>query len=228
MLHPHALEHVLSAIPADVWAKLWFAESTTRLRSASKALRLVVDGMLPQLPASARMSDTWWFSDARLPGRDKWAVVLDRVLALAARSSVTRLELLCTSQAIGLHAVLERCPQLQHLSISSVGRLGCVGTAVIARGLTACTALTHLNLRRNDMGATGVRSLMPTMRTTLHLQHLDLGLNRLGNMGATLLAPLLLVLGALAHLDLSGNAIQTDGGMALGAYLGCAFLPPSR
>ena len=38
MLHPQALEHVLSAIPADVWGKHWAECSTVPLRCASKAM----------------------------------------------------------------------------------------------------------------------------------------------------------------------------------------------
>ena len=146
MLHPHALEHVLRAVPADVWRNLWFEDGTVPLRSASKALRRVVDGMVPRLPASARMSHAWWFSHAGLPSAAKWGVVLQRIVALAQLTSLTKLELLCTSRAVGLITVFNLCPDLRHLSISSVGRLGPIGTAVVAQGLQTCTALRHLQV----------------------------------------------------------------------------------
>lgn len=218
MFHPEALECMLARIPDDVWAKHWQHPYTPLLRCVCRAMRSTVDAK--RLPAAVRMSELWWHTYAGPPSPAKWAVVLQGLLAVAARTNLTGLTLYCGSRPPhGLVAVLQACPSLQRFSISSNGNLRASGTDAVARALRPCTAITALHLRGNDMGVSGVRMLEPRLAAVRALQHLDLGLNALHDAGVEALAPALLLCTALATLNLSGNAFQTGGAVALAVFL---------
>jgi len=219
MLHHEALQLVLSRIPADVWDKHWPATHTRMLRQACRALQLLVDGLLlPQamrLPTAVRVSKKWWLSYSAMQSPAKWLFLVNQLSPIAASSNVTELDLRCGSHVFGLNPILHGCPRLQSFSLQSNGNLGPIGTAVLAEALQPCTALTHLHLRRNDMGLTGMHTLAPTLVTLLQLTLLDVGSNALGSRGVEALAELFDFFTALATLDLSGNAMQPDGATTL-------------
>lgn len=228
MLHPEALEQLLCAIPADVWQQHWPAERTRTLRQTSKSLQPVVDGL--RLPTAVRMSRDWWFLHAGRPSPTKWAHVLNNLLALVASANVTGLDLLCGShdygaQVASLICVLRHCPRLLHFSLNSNGHVGACDAPLVASALTPCTALTRLQLRRNNMGPDGMRYLAPALTTLLQLRALDLGCNDLRDRGVEALGEVLVLLTALATLNLFANKIQASGAAVLALSLGrCAAL----
>jgi hypothetical protein len=148
MLHPDALAHVLTTVPADVWGKNWVDTNTQLLRCTSKTLQQLIDGLRPGLPTALWMCPDFWFRYP-VPGPVKWAHVLDRLVATVARARVTRLRLFSTVRVHGLRAVLTVC-QLRSFSISSNGNMGADGAGVLpsrcARPRTsrtsACAATT--------------------------------------------------------------------------------------
>ena len=218
MFHPEALECLLACIPDDVWARLWPQSSTLLLRCVSKSMRTAVDAK--RLPAAVRMSELWWLTYTGPPSPAKWAVVLQGLLAVAARTNLSSIALLSGSRPPhGLITMLAACPKLQHFSISSNGNLRASGTEAVARALRPCTAITSLDLRGNDMGLTGVRTLEPRLAAFHALQHLDLGLNALHDSGVETLAPMLVPCTTLATLNITGNAMQAHGATALAVFV---------
>ena len=218
MFHPEALETLLARIPDDVWAKHWQHHYTHLLRAVCKAMRATVDAK--RLPAAVRMSELWWLTYAGPPSPAKWAVVLQGLLAVAARTSLASVALHCGSRPpFGLISMLQACPKLLHFRITSNGNLRADGIDAVARALRPCTAITSLDLRANDMGLSGVRMLEPRLAAFHALQHLDLGLNALYDSGVEALAPMLVPCTALATLNLSGNAFQASGATALSVFV---------
>ena len=212
------LERVLSAVPADVWHKIWPDTISRLLRRCSKSMQLTVDAM--QLPAAVRMSQHWWLTHAGLPSPTKWALVLQQLFTLAHRSDLTGIALHCGSRGPhGLVGLLQQCTNLQRFSLASNGNLGASGTAVVAHALRPCTAITSLHLRCNDMGLDGAILLQPRLAELHALRHLDLGLNRLHDSGVEILAQALHLSTALATLNLSGNQCQAAGAIALSIFV---------
>ena len=218
MFHPAALECMLACIPDDVWGKHWQHTYTQLLRTVSKSMRAAVDAK--RLPAAVHMSENWWLAYAGPPSPAKWAVVLQGLLAVAARTNLTSVTLYCGSRPPhGLVTMLTACPNLEHFSITSNGNLRASGTEAVARALRPCTAITSLRLRGNDMGLTGVRMLESRLAALHNLRHLDLGLNALHDAGVEALAPTLQLCSGLATLNLSGNGFQAGGAVALAVFL---------
>ena len=135
-------------------------------------------------------------------------------------------------------------PTLQRFSITSNGNLGAGGTADVAQALRTCTAITDLDLGRNDMCIQGVRTLGSVLASFSHLRRLTLAKNALGDKVLLLLLCLLLLnpcpylptsnlsipqvveavaeldlCSALDTLDLSGNFMQAGGAIALAAHI---------
>ena len=219
MLRHEALQLLLSGVPADVWDRHWPATHTRMLRQACKALRQLVDGLLlpkaMRLPTAVRVSKRWWLSYSAVHGPAKWLFLMQQLAPIAASANITVLDLRCGSKLDGLHPVLQVCPHLHSFSLQSNGNLGPAGTALLAQALQPCTGVTHLRLRRNDMGLTGLHALAPTLASLLQLRLLDVGSNALGNRGVEALAGLFDFLTGLATLNLSGNAMQPDGATTL-------------
>ena len=214
------LQRLLEDVPADVWRELWPAESTRVLRQACKSMMATVDGLhLPKalrLPVAIRMSKRWWHWHAGRPSPTKWAHVLHSLFALVASANVTSLDLLCGSRDYGaqvasLVRVLQECPRLEHLSLSSNGYLGASDTPLVAAALRPCTAITSLRLPSNHMGPEGMLALVPVLGTLVRLTVLDLSWNGLGDRGAEALGDVLELVPALASLNLFANQIHASG-----------------
>ena len=180
---PSALEQLLTCVPLDVWQSVWHPSSTRMLCRASKAMHATVRRL--RLPDAAHMSRDWWLKYAGLPSPTKWAIALEGLHKLAASANLTSIALHCGSQAWALvdffktHTHLHAT--LQRFSITSNGNLGPSGTADVARALRSCTAITDLDLGRNDMRLHGVRSLAPVLASFPHLRRLALAKNALGD-----------------------------------------------
>ena len=158
---------------------------------------------------------------------ERWAFVLQQLLALAGRCRVTTLELLCSGapDMTGLAGVLALCPGLVQLHVHSNGMLGAGGTGAVVRMVGQRLLLTHLGLRRNWMGAEGVRQLAVVLPLFPALAHLDVSCNSIGARGMAALAPGLALCAGLARLDVSCNHLGADGATSLGGVLGqCAAL----
>ena len=180
---PSALEQLLTCIPLDVWQSVWHPGSTRMLCRASKAMHATVRTL--RLPDAAHMSRDWWLKSADPTGPAKWLCALERMHTLAASANLTSIALHCGSQAWALVAFFEAHTHLhatlQRFSITSNGNLGPSGTADVARALRSCTAITDLDLGRNDMRLHGVRSLAPVLASFPHLRRLALAKNALGD-----------------------------------------------
>jgi len=216
-----ALEQILHSIPQDVWHSVWHPSSTAILSRVSKSMHATVRAL--RLPDAVRMSRDWWLRGTHLTGRTKWVIALERLNTLAASATLTSIALHCGSQAWGLVAFCEAHPRLhaslQHFSLTSNGNLGPTGTAEVARALRTCTAITDLELSRNDVRAAGVCSLTPVLLTFPHLRRLALAKNALGDSGVTAVATGLHLCAALDTLDLSGNAMQAGGAIELANHI---------
>jgi Leucine-rich repeat (LRR) protein len=219
--HPSALEHILAGIPQDVWHSVWHPSSTNILSRVSKSMHATVRAL--RLPDAARMSRDWWLRYTGLPSLKKWAFALEALHRRAASATLTSIALHCNSQCSALvpffeaHAHLH--PTLQTFSIASNGNLGPLGAAVVARALLPCTAITDLDLTRNDVGVEGVRSLAPVLTTFRNLTRLALARNALGDSGVEAVAKGLHLCAALDTLDLSGNAMQAGGAIELANHI---------
>jgi Ran GTPase-activating protein (RanGAP) involved in mRNA processing and transport len=75
--------------------------------------------------------------------------------------------------------------------------------------LAQCTALVHLDLSDNEMGAAGAASLAGVLAHCPALAHLNLSGNSFGAAGAERLAGVLAQCTALVHLNLNYNQIGT-------------------
>ena len=170
-------------------------------------------------PTAAHMSPVFWYEQPG-PSPARWTFVLQQLQTLASSARLTTIGLICRSTLVdGLQHVFPLCPDLRRLEVSSNGNLGLCGTTTIAATLHTCTALTHLQLRRNDMRVEGVRQLLRTIRRCVVLQHIDLSLNGIGDEGVLALAPVLVHCTALAHLDLGANMIQEFGASVLAQHV---------
>jgi Ran GTPase-activating protein (RanGAP) involved in mRNA processing and transport len=144
-----------------------------------------------RLPDAARKRD-WWLRYTGLPSLKKWAFALEALHRRAASATLTNIALHCNSQCSALvpffevHAHLHQT--LQNFSIASNGNLGPLGAAVVARALASCTAITDLDLTRNDVGVEGLRSLTPVLTTFRNLTRLALARNALGDSGVETVA----------------------------------------
>jgi Ran GTPase-activating protein (RanGAP) involved in mRNA processing and transport len=215
---------VLGSIPADVWGGVWVPERTIMLRKASKAVQETMDKMM--LPVVVRGNRWFWFH-SRGSCDERWGFILQQLLALAGRSSITTLELLCGADVDvgGLAGVLALCPGLAQLHMHSNGMLGAAGMGLVAGMLGRVRQLTHLALRRNGMGVEGVRQLAAVLFLLPGLARVDVSCNEIGAEGVRALAPALALCPALSHVDVSSNLIGVEGGKSLGGVLRqCAVL----
>jgi Ran GTPase-activating protein (RanGAP) involved in mRNA processing and transport len=122
-----------------------------------------------------------------------------RDLARALVRSVSALELLC-------------------LSSNLIGELGAEAfVEVLAPG--SGSVLTELDLRENNIGARGARSLATALGANSTLKKLSLARDNVGDVGARALAAALSTNRSLACLDLSGSSIGAEGVAALLAAL---------
>ena len=162
----------LSGIPADVWGSICVPERTIMLRKTSKAVQEAMDTMM--LPVVVRGNRWFWFN-SRGSYSDRWRFILQQLLALAVRSRITTLELVCVADIAldGLGDVLALCPGLLQLHVHSNGMLGPSATGVLAGMLGSLRLLTRLALRRNGMGAEGVRRLAEVLPRFPVLARLD-------------------------------------------------------
>lgn len=216
MLHPQALQKAFNDVPNDVWRDVFRkcgCEHAPMLRRVCKGMQTVVDAML--LPAAVRMCPVYWYKEPAAH-----ATSLQRLGAVARRTTVTTLALLCCEPTVhGLRRVLELCPHLQRLAVASRDSLGPVGTAIIAQGLGHATALAHLQLSRNAIDLEGMRALVPVLAASRGLRHLDLSANSLGDGGVAVLAEVLKLCMKLAHLNLSLNKLQAGAAQTLSLSL---------
>ncbi len=98
----------------------------------------------------------------------------------------------------------------------------------LAGVLAQCSALAHLNLGCNGIGAAGAASLGGVLGQCAALAHLNLSGNQIGAEGAERLAGVLAQCPALAHLNLSFNGIGAAGTERLTGVLGqCSSLAHS-
>ncbi|KAK1734345.1 leucine-rich repeat protein, partial [Skeletonema marinoi] len=152
-------------------------------------------------------------------------------------------------------AALKKQPQIEelHLSMSNIGRNGCValgnalegmrnpnlatlnigsnniddeGLHALVGGLINCHNLTSLYLHRNELiTEAGLRSLSTLLQSdSCCLEHLDLEQTNMDNDGVAVLAAGLARLPTLKKLDLSNNRIGDQGLQALVGGLGCCNL----
>jgi hypothetical protein len=221
MLQTITLENAFAKVPADVWRAAFLRcrwQHANMLRRVCKSMQHTVDAML--LPAAVRMCPLYFYKDqgAYAMNATRFAFILQRLVAVAMRSTVTTLALLSYEPRVyGLRTVLELCPHLQRLEVASRDSLGAVGTAIIVQGLRHCTALARLQLSRNDIRLQGMHALVPVLAANRGLCHLDLSANNLQDSGVEVLARVLALCTALAHLNLSRNRLQ--GGAARTLHL---------
>ena len=178
------------------------------------------------LPVVVRGNRWFWFN-SRGSYSDRWRFILQQLLALAVRSRITTLELVCVADIAldGLGDVLALCPGLLQLHVHSNGMLGPSATGVLAGMLGNLRLLTRLALRRNGMGGEGVRRLAEVLPLFPVLARLDVSCNELGVDGTLALAPGLAQCAALSHLDVGFNHIGEAAGESLGwALAQCAAL----
>ncbi|MBS4171620.1 MULTISPECIES: hypothetical protein [unclassified Neochlamydia] len=83
------------------------------------------------------------------------------------------------------------------------------------------TALTELNLHRNELSEKGTRALAQALERNSSLAKLDLSLNQIGSKDAIALAKALAKNYSLTKLDLSLNEISNKGASALAQALEC-------
>jgi hypothetical protein len=126
-----------------------------------------------------------------------------------------------------LAGVLGQCRELVHLNLSAISNYNYIGAGGTERleVLAQCTALAHLDLSYNQLGAAGAERLAGVLGQCAALTHLNLKENAIGAGGAERLAGVLGQCAALAHLDLSRNDIRAGGAERLARVLGqCAAL----
>jgi len=89
----------------------------------------------------------------------------------------------------------------------------------LADTLKACRGLQELNLRNNQIGAGGLRSLVPALMVLMHLRRLELGSNDLKMLGLQTLCEQMQPrrVAGLEYLDLSDNQLPSIALHHLGA-----------
>ena len=97
--------------------------------------------------------------------------------------------------------------------------IGASGAHAIAQALKHNTALKLLNLLSNDIGISGEHALAEMLKVNTGLQKLDLRFNTIGASGAAAIAEALKVNTALTLLNLNGNDIGDDGAVVISEAL---------
>jgi len=91
------------------------------------------------------------------------------------------------------------------------------GAATLANGIKLNRSLRSLNLKWNSIGkdCTGVQALCDVLKSNMTISHVDLRNNRINNVGAKYVGELLMANNTITHLDLSWNDLGVDGGLVL-------------
>jgi hypothetical protein len=143
--------------------------------------------------------------------------------------------------------VLPQCPALAHLNLTrqNIDAAGAESVAGLlarspqslqqsdwrcwsrksCRSAEQFTALTHLNLNYNHIGAARTKSLAAVLGMCAVLAHLDLSGNQIGDAGAESLAGVLGQCAALAYLNLEHPAV-TSALSGKGGFELCGVVKP--
>lgn len=174
---------VIQIVPGVDLCNTWAADRTIMLRMTSKRVKEAIDKIRP--PTEIILNKSFWTDSFHYNSttNEKLEFIMRQLISLVNTCQITRLELPCCNMSI----------QLERLE----------------KTLTQCKSLTNLNLYNNNLGATGVASLVEVLGqcSVLNLAHNNIGTVRLSKGDTSLVE----VLTQCTNLNLCNNKIGTVG-----------------